>query len=234
MSQVHIVFDFDGSLATSFVGGEMFRGHTPEDKLSDAGKRYRANTTSLREYQEEVFNIVDESPAEMSARAAATSSIRGLAKEICEAVWNTGGIVAVASAGLDFYIQPVLDKAGLEQIEVHSGKVVSEPTELPPFRYDYPSFEKSCKGDWVTCKCEVINRLKNSARNGENESEVIFVGDGSTSDACAATNAADTVFATGRLLDYCIENKIPATEFGDDFSPVLSYVLSKTSGNGAK
>jgi 2-hydroxy-3-keto-5-methylthiopentenyl-1-phosphate phosphatase len=80
----------------------------------------------------------------------------------------------------------------------------------------------------------VINRLKNSARNGENESEVIFVGDGSTSDACAATNAADTVFATGRLLDYCIENKIPATEFGDDFSPVLSYVLSKTSGNGAK
>jgi 2-hydroxy-3-keto-5-methylthiopentenyl-1-phosphate phosphatase len=228
VTKVHIVFDFDGSLATSFVGGEMFRGHTPEDKLADASKRYRANTTSLREYQEEVFDIVDESPAEMSVRAAATSSIRDLTTEICEIVWDSGGTVSVASAGLDFYIQPVLDKAGLERIELHSGKVVSEPAELPPFRYDYPSFEKSCKGDWVTCKCEVINRLKSGAQNGEDGSEVIFVGDGSSADSCAATNAADTVFARGRLLDYCIENKIPATEFGDDFSPVLSYVQLRT------
>jgi 2-hydroxy-3-keto-5-methylthiopentenyl-1-phosphate phosphatase len=54
------------------------------------------------------------------------------------------------------------------------------------------------------------------------------------SDTCAATNAADTVFATGRLLDYCNKNGIPATEFGDDFSSLLSYVLSKTSSNGVK
>ena len=227
------MFDFDSTLATSFVAGEMFHGHAPEKGMAEARERFHSDKTSLRQYQEEVFDLVDESPGEMSKRAASKGSVRPLAAEVCNEVWAAGGTVAVASAGLDIYIQPVLDKAGLDQIEIHSGKIVSEPTELPPFRYDYPSTSNSCEGDWVTCKCEVINRLKNG-RNGEAVSEVIFVGDGVLSDMCAAANAADTVFATGRLLDYCNENGIPATEFGNDFSSVLSYVMSKTSSNGVK
>ena len=107
--------------------------------------------------------------------------------------------------------------------------MLSEPNGKPPFRYDYPSYLKSCKGDWVTCKCEVIHRLKND----HGGSEVIFVGDGLLSDTCAAANAADTVFATGKLLRYCEKNKIPATEFGDDFGPLLRYVHSKTFITGA-
>ncbi|MEE8045777.1 MAG: haloacid dehalogenase-like hydrolase [Dehalococcoidia bacterium] len=233
MAIINVVFDFDGSLATTFVGGEMFRDHTPEDQVAKAHERFVTNKTSLREYQEEVFDLADESPSEMSKRAVETSSIRPLAHEICERVWNSGGKVSVASAGLDFYIQPVLNNAGLDRIEVHSGRVVSSATERPPFRYDYPSSEKTCKGDWVTCKCEVINRLKYDG-DDEADSEVIFVGDGATSDSCAARNAADVVFATGRLLAYCRENGITATEFGDDLGPVLSYVVSKTSEDGAQ
>jgi HAD superfamily phosphoserine phosphatase-like hydrolase len=232
VTTINVVFDFDGTLATTFVGGEMFRGHTPEDKFKKANKRFRTNETSLREYQEEVFDLIDESTAEMSKRAVDTSSIRQFGKEICERVWEAGGKILVASAGLDFYIRPVLDSVGLDRIELHSGRVVSDPADRPPFRYDYPSFKNSCKGDWVTCKCDVINRLK--IENDDSDSEVIFVGDGSTSDSCAATNAADVVFATGRLLDYCRENGIAATEFDDDLSPVLDYVVSKTSVNGAK
>jgi 2-hydroxy-3-keto-5-methylthiopentenyl-1-phosphate phosphatase len=236
LTTFNVVFDFDSTLATSFVGGEMFYGHAPEKGMTEARDRFHSDKTSLRQYQEEVFDLVDESTYEMSKRAAGKGSVRPLATEVCNEVWAAGGTVAVASAGLDFYIQPVLSKAGLDQIEIHSGRIVSEPTELPPFRYDYPSTSTTCKGDWVTCKCEVINRLKirKNGRNGEAVSEVIFVGDGVLSDMCAAANAADTVFATGRLLDYCNENGIPSTEFGDDFSSVLSYVMSKTSSNGAK
>ena len=230
MPTVNLVFDFDGSLATTFIGGLMFRGFTPEAEVAKARDRYSSNMTSLREYQEEVFDVVNQSPAEMSIRAAEKAVVRKLSHEVCSEIWNAGGKVSVASAGLDFYIRPVLDKAGLNKIEIHSGKVISSPTELPPFRYDYPSSDAFCKGDWVTCKCKVINDL----RTDESDDEVIFVGDGSGSDECAATNAADKVFATGRLLSYCNENKIPATEFGDDFGPVLSYVLEKTSANGAQ
>ncbi len=233
MATINVVFDFDSTLATTFVGGEMFRNHAPKDKVAEANARHKASETSLRVYQEEVFDLITESTSQMSERAAASSSIRSLAREVCEQVWNSGGAVAVASAGLDFYIQPVLAKAGLDKIQVHSGKVTSDPTELPPFRYDYPSsFRETCQSDGVVCKCEVINGVRRD--NGGPDSEMIFVGDGETSDACAAANAADTVFATGRLLDYCNKNGIPATEFGEDFEPVLSYVLSKTSANGAQ
>jgi 2-hydroxy-3-keto-5-methylthiopentenyl-1-phosphate phosphatase len=143
----------------------------------------------------------------------------------------------VASAGLDFYIEPVIRNAGFDQAEVHSGRVVSEATQPPPFRYDYPSVERAsktnpCKGDWVTCKCEVIRQLKQRDNENEPETEVIFVGDGVLSDTCAAENEADTVFATGRLLEYCRENQIPAIEFGEDFAPVLEYVKKNTSENG--
>lgn len=236
MATFNVVFDFDSTLATSFVAGEMFHGHAPEKGMAEARERFHSDKTSLRQYQEEVFDLVDESPERMSKRAAEKAAVRPLAAAVCNEVWNAGGTVAVASAGLDFYIQPVLSKAGLDQIEIHSGEIVSEPTELPPFRYDYPSTSDTCKGDWVTCKCEVINRLKkrNNGTSGEVVSEVIFVGDGVLSDMCAAANAADTVFATGRLLDYCNKEGIPATEFGDDFSSVLKYVMSKTSSNGAK
>jgi len=233
LATFNVVFDFDNTLATSFVGGEMFYGHAPTLGMADARERFHSDKTSLRQYQEEVFDLVDESTGEMSKRAAEKGSVRPLTTEVCNEVWSTGGTVAVASAGLDFYIQPVLRKAGLDRIEIHSGRILSGPTELPPFRYDYPSTSTTCEGDWVTCKCEVINRMKNG-RNGEAVSEVIFIGDGVLSDTCAAANAADTVFATGRLLDYCNKNGIPATEFGDDFSSVLSYVLSKTSSNGVK
>ncbi|MBT3994611.1 MAG: hypothetical protein HOF01_02330 [Chloroflexi bacterium] len=230
MITISVVFDFDGSLATSFVGGLMFNGYIPKSKLEVARERFQSKTISLRVYQEEVFDGVSQTPAEMSQRAAIEADIRPLAHELCEQVRKTGGSVAVASAGLDFYIRPVLDRANLDQVDIHSGIVVSDPTNPPPFRYDYPSAGDACEGDWVTCKCKVINDLKDEVV----DSEVIFIGDGTGADECAATNAADKVFARGRLLAYCKENEIPVTEFGDDFGPVLSYVENKTSANGAQ
>ena len=227
MTKINVVFDFDGSLATSFVGGLMFRGYTDELEVKKASHRFQSEQTSLRQYQEEVFNLSTESPAEMSTRAADGASLRPLSSEVCNQVWDSGGTVAVASAGLDFYIQPVLDKANLSRIKVNSGKITSDTSKLPPFRYDYPSWNDSCEDDWVTCKCKVINDLKPSG-------EVVFVGDGTGADVCAATNAADKVFATGRLLSYCNENGIAVEEFGDNFEPVLSYVTSKTTANGAQ
>ena len=230
MTTISVVFDFDGSLATSFVGGMMFNGYISESKLYIARERFQSATTSLRLYQEEVFDSVSQTPAEMSQRAADGAKIRPLAHELCEQVRKTGGSAAVASAGLDFYIKPVLDRANLDQLNIHSGIVVSDPTCPPPFRYDYPSAGDACEGDWVTCKCKVINDLRNEVAY----SEVIFIGDGTGADECAAANAADKIFARGRLLTYCKENKIPVTEFGDDFGPVLSYVENKTSANGAQ
>jgi HAD superfamily phosphoserine phosphatase-like hydrolase len=233
VSIISVVFDFDSTLATTYVGGEMLRGHTGgmyEDETAEVHQRFRSGIITLLEYQEEGFNVIDESISEMSQRAADYAVIRPLAREVCEQIWNSGGTVAVASAGLDIYIRPPLDKAGLDKIEIHAGMVTADPTGLPPFRYDYPSsFKDTCQSGGAFCKCGVINSVRRE--NGGADAEVIFVGDG-TVDQCAATNAADTVFATRKLFDYCNYNGIPATEFDEDFEPLLSYVLSKISENG--
>jgi HAD superfamily phosphoserine phosphatase-like hydrolase len=233
VTNIHIVCDFDDTLATTNVARELLAEYAPHDSVVEIRDSYVSGEISFREYQEQAFDLVDQSVARMSERASEIASIRPLARETFEAVWKAGGTVAIASAGLDFYIGPVLKKAGLDRAEISSGRVVSDPAQSPPFRYDYPSLKSPenatpCKGDWVTCKCEVV---RGSKGNGVN-SQVIFVGDGLLSDTCAAANAADIVFATGRLLRYCNENDIEAIEFDEDFGPVFRYVMDKTSTNG--
>ncbi len=228
MKKIHIVCDFDDTLTTTNVARDLLAEYAPHDRVVEIRERYVSGEISFREYQEQAFDLVGQSVDQLSESAVANASIRPLARETYEAVRKAGGTFAIASAGLDFYIRPVLKKAGLDRSEVNCGRVVSDPAQSPPFRYDYPSAENSCKGDWVTCKCEVIRRLKRD----EAENEVIFIGDGLLSDTCAARNAADTVFATDRLFDYCIENDIKVTEFGEDFGPVLKYVMNKTSTDG--
>ncbi len=238
MRKIHIVCDFDNTLTTTNVARDLLAEYAPHDRLVEIRERYVSGDISFRVYQEQAFDLVGKSVSQLSERAVANTSIRPLARETCEVVWKAGGTFAIASAGLDFYIGPVLKKAGLDRTEINCGHVVSDPAQSPPFRYDYPSAGNSCntnscagglcKGDWVTCKCEVIRRLKRD----DAESEVIFIGDGLLSDTCAVTNAADTVFATERLFDYCTENDIEVTEFGEDFGPVLEYVMNRTSANG--
>ncbi|MDA1278756.1 MAG: HAD-IB family phosphatase [Chloroflexi bacterium] len=228
MTPIHLVCDFDSTLATSFVAGDMYRDHAPPEQVAKLRMWFLDGEISFRAYQEEVFDLVDQSTAEMSARAMSGTSVRNLAGELFAEIWKHGGTVTVASAGLNFYIEPVLENAGFEHVDIACGIVLSDPAELPPFRYDYPSAGKSCIGDWVTCKCEVIR----DRRQGCDQSEIIFVGDGLLSDSCAARNEADTVFATGRLLEFCNENGIEAIEFDKDFGPVLEYLVKKTSTNG--
>lgn len=226
MRKVHIVCDFDDTLTTTNVARGLLTEYAPHDRLAEIRDRYVSGEISFRVYQEQAFDLAGRSVAQLSERAVVNASIRPLARETYEFVRKAGGTFAIASAGLDFYIGPVLKKAGLDRAEINCGRVVSDPAQSPPFRYDYPSAEKSCKGDWVTCKCEVIRRLK---RDGV-ESEVIFIGDGQLSDTCAAANAADTVFATGKLLDYCVKNDIEVTGFDEDFGPVIEYVTKVRGG----
>ena len=228
--KIHIVCYFDDTLTTTNVARDLLTKFAPHRRVAEIRGRYISAEISFREYQEQAFDLVGRSVASLSQHAVSNATGRPLARETFEVVWRAGGTVAVASAGLDFYIEPVLTKAGLGRAEVGCGRVVSDPAQSPPFRYDYPSAEKSCRGDWVTCKCDVIRGLK----PGGVEAEVIFIGDGLSSDTCATTNAADTVFATGRLFDYCVENGIEATKFGDDFGPVLDYVTKVHGGNAVR
>ncbi|MCS7206956.1 MAG: MtnX-like HAD-IB family phosphatase [Dehalococcoidia bacterium] len=108
--------------------------------------------------------------------------------------------LTIASGGLDFYIQAVLEREGL-QVPFYSA---TADFSGPRLGMRFTNGVRSCP-DVGVCKCWLVERIK-----GQTE-RLVLVGDGLT-DACAARRA-DLVFARKWLLDYCRRNNLPHLPF---------------------
>jgi 2-hydroxy-3-keto-5-methylthiopentenyl-1-phosphate phosphatase len=111
----------------------------------------------------------------------------------------------IVSDGIDTFIKTVLDNNGLSELPVISNNLEKE-ADVYHLRQPWRNMTcPICKGAFGVCKLLVCRSFQ------EQGCEVIFIGDGFT-DECGAA-AADRVFATGSLLEYCRLNKITATVF---------------------
>ena len=147
----------------------------------------------------------------MEGHVRETASLRPGFNESVAAARQAGARFVIASAGLEFYIRALLDKGGHRALPVIAVRATPARTgKSGRIRYDYPDDQGGCDGDWAICKCRVVQAAK--AKGGR----VVFVGDGTRSDACAAAKA-DIVFARARLLEHCQATGIPATPFEDLF-----------------
>jgi 2-hydroxy-3-keto-5-methylthiopentenyl-1-phosphate phosphatase len=227
-ARIAVFTDFDETLTTQNVAQFLLHRFAP-DSFTSHREQHRKGEITFRKYQELSFDAVTAPVSEMQAAAADDIKLREGVQNLARAVVQVGGMFTVLSAGLRFYIDAVLEKHGLDQLPVICGTATrDDESGLPdnrPFRYDYPFTgvnDKPCRGDWATCKCRAVEQA------GEGVTTV-FVGDGSTSDACVAPRA-DFVFARDRLLNICIENGIKATPF-DDLRTVAEFVtqLAKNS-----
>ncbi|MFP6593875.1 MAG: MtnX-like HAD-IB family phosphatase [Dehalococcoidia bacterium] len=178
---------------------------------------YRNGDLSFRDYQEKIFGTVAARLDELRSWASDNVKLRSGFSEAVNATREQGGEFMIASAGVDFYIQPVLAANGLGDVRILS--VTGAPTvpdgATMSFRYDYPSDREFCR-DWAVCKCEPIEKAHAAGQ------KVIFIGDGLRSDSCAAEKA-DTVFARSRLLEHCKNNGIEAIEF-EDFHSIAKHI----------
>lgn len=224
-ARIAVFADFDDTLTTQNVAHFLLKKFAPR-ALELYSSQYRAGEISFREYQENAFDAVKASVNEMQNAAANEVELRHGIHELLEAIGKADGVFTVASAGLHFYIDPVLKRHGLEELNVVCGTAVRSGSDNGEFGYDYPfpipdldqptgTDNDQCRGDWATCKCKALEQAGQSA-------VTIFVGDGSTSDACVAEKA-DHVFARDRLLRICNEKGLRATPF-EDFSPVTELV----------
>ncbi len=228
--RIAVFADFDDTLTTQNVARFLLKRFAPE-ALDRYSGLYRAGEITFREYQELSFNAVRLPVTHMQDAAAEEIELRSGINELLAAVEEVGGTFTIASAGLRFYIEPVLKRHGLEEIDVVCGTATRGESDSEPFRYDYPfgetgddSNEERCRGDWATCKCKALEQA------GE-DAVTVFVGDGSTSDACVAPKA-DFVFARDRLLRICNEQGIAATPF-EDFTPVTEFVTKLSAASKA-
>ena len=207
--------DFDQTAAIENVA-RLLLDRFSNARVKEVESAHRRGDTTFRDYQEQAFNAVEATMVEMAEYVKQNASLRPGFRELANACSASGHDLKVVSAGLDFYIQALLDPHNLGHIPIVAVAAHEQDAPDGPFRYDYPRSRADCDPAWGVCKCAALDDARAAGM------QTVFVGDGPRGDACAAARA-DYVFARGRLLRYCRRNNIPATPF-EDLYPVVDFV----------
>ncbi len=123
-----------------------------------------------------------------------------------------GNPVRILSDGLDYYINRILKREGLERIEAYSNILITDKTgQLIP---SFPHSDEECDR-CANCK---RNQILNSTSD---EQFTVYIGDG-YSDTCPA-QFCDYIFAKNSLLKYCEKNRISYYPF-ESFTDVIKIM----------
>lgn len=210
-----VILDFDDTAAVENVA-RLLLDRFGDGAFSQIQAQYSQGKLPFRDYQENAFRSLPVDIPTLSAYAADTAHLRPGFKETVEAARSAGAEISIVSAGVDFYINPVLDRHGYSDIPITSVGTGGYRGKAASIGYTYPAYRPDCVKEYAVCKCRVFEAARLAGR------EVVFVGDGMRSDACAAARAT-TVFARSRLLDHCRANGIPARPFEDLF-PLAAHI----------
>ncbi len=207
-----VLCDFDGTAVTEDIGDEVSIHFAGREVWRAAEDRYKAGEIPFRSLIEAIFAPITASREEIAAWARARAVLRpGLERFVADCR-DGGRPFVVCSAGLDLYIEAVLERLRPElrtHVEVRANHGVCSPTGLAiEFRGD----GGGC-GRCGFCKGTVVDELRSRGYR------VAICGDG-TADRCAAERA-DLVFARGRLPRYCDELGVRYTRF-ETFDEVLA------------
>ena len=202
-----VVCDFDDTTVLENVaqiiledfGGAGWREYQRQNSM---------HLISLKEYQELAFSTVKAGRQAMTTLVKEKATLRPKFKDLYQYCADNDIPLAIASMGLDFYVEALLEREGMESIPVFA-----VDTEFTPSGINY-GYRFTWKGCWQpgNCKCLVLERYRMQGY------AILFAGDG-RSDICPATKS-DLVFGRRYLEDHFQENGLPYVGL-TDFSVVL-------------
>jgi len=197
MKDICVVTDFDGTITVKDTLYNFFEDYAAEE-WTKVEQYWTDGKISSKECLLQEFALVRNLSEKLVKSFLENVEIDKYFKDFYDFVNSQNIDVYIVSDGVDYFIEAILKKFGVENI-----KVVSNHGEFKDnvFYLTFPNDNPHCLKDSGTCKCAVVNRLKNSYK------KVIYIGDG-VSDYCVA-DKADIVFAKKRLLEYCIKTSIP-------------------------
>ncbi|MCX6023399.1 MAG: HAD-IB family phosphatase, partial [Chloroflexi bacterium] len=159
---------------------------------------------------------------ELTAWALETARIRPGAQEFFAWCAAQGVPVTVASNGLDFYIRPLLERAGLHGADVVCGQATQREG----------SIEVSYEHLWDTAYPDERDQKRLAVRRmRERGLRTVYIGDGSPD--FPAASISDVVFARYKLADRCTAEGIPFRPFEDFFDIVSALQGSDIAGVNA-
>jgi 2,3-diketo-5-methylthio-1-phosphopentane phosphatase len=215
------VVDFDGTLAAADVGNRLFRrfGNDPV-RWARAIEEWKQGRMSSRECLARECELT--SGLDEAAAHAFVAQFRLVddARAFVDAARAAGHDVIVASDGLSFYIEMLLEAAGLD-VPFRANRMRFEPAgPLPEYGSSGPEVtlrdgRTARAGEGAGEGCGACGHCKGAlvrdAQAGGRYRRVILVGDG-FSDRCGAA-AADMVYAKDDLLPWCRAHGIAARPF---------------------
>jgi 2,3-diketo-5-methylthio-1-phosphopentane phosphatase len=187
--------DFDGTIAVDDTTDTLLErfGRPGWEKLEND---WRAGRIGSHDCMGGQVALLDMSRGQLDAHLAERSVDPAFA-DFVKAAHASGTHIEVLSDGLDYAIRSILGRYGLDWLPVTANRL--EPHGERAWRLAFPNARANCSSG--TCKC-----ARSDAARSERK-RVLLIGDGA-SDFCVA-EAADFVFAKGKLVAHCVANDIP-------------------------
>ncbi len=191
-----VICDFDGTITRRDTSILLLEKFAP-GRYEHLEELYHKGEWSLKQTSLEEFRLLRQPRAVLEAYVRENTEFDPDFPRFVALCREKGVGIAVASEGLDFYIETILGMMGLADLEYFGdlsafGEVLLEDVFFPHWNPD-------C-GKCGTCKVKIIQDYQELGHR------VTFIGEGRT-DRHAA-QVADRVFAKGLLRDYCTENGI--------------------------
>jgi 2,3-diketo-5-methylthio-1-phosphopentane phosphatase len=198
-SSVAVLCDFDGTITTRDVLDILYRQFAGA-ACQELVQLWIRGEISTRQEIQGCFAAMTATRSEMEAALdqVPLDPDFGYFIDSCLA---QGYRLAILSDGLQWYIQYILKKNGIDDLTIYANQVEFLPGGMH-VTFPWHSPETPLRG---TSKPAIIRRYQ------EEGCQVVFIGDG-PSDVEAA-EVAEVVFAKGRLLEYCRKQGIPAIGF---------------------
>jgi 2-hydroxy-3-keto-5-methylthiopentenyl-1-phosphate phosphatase len=197
-----LVVDFDGTITEQDLLDAIAQTFGDEEVYREVDEGLDDDRLSLNEVIRREFEPVRAPLDEVKGWVLENVRIRPGFRELVALARERGWRLAIVSSGFRELIEPVLEREGLEDVELLSNTVDTDPDGWKVrFRVS-----EVCETCGQPCKRSTAVALADG-------SELVYVGDG-YSDRCAA-ESADLVFARRGLAGYLEERGIPFERFED-------------------
>ncbi len=204
-----VVLDFDGTITTEDASEAMLAAFADPSWI-EIDRSYARGEIGVAELMSREYALIRVGQMELRDFVLGRVEVRSHFREFADWAQARGVELVLLSAGLDFYIEAVLER---EQIGHYFTRAYYLQTEFGPdgIHCRLPSLKRPLEplGDY---KHAVVEELRQRGRR------IAYAGDGDTDRR--AGESADLVFARRKLAAHCRRDGVPYVPF-EDFREVL-------------
>lgn len=188
--------DFDGTITKDDLGDDLFKKF---GQFEPYNSQLKNREITIKEYWHKLCSTIDYNISfDVLNKFALEAEVDNYFLGFIDLLKENNIKMDIVSDGFDVYIEPVLEKIGLKNIDRVCNKLLKDDKGFYPH---FPNASESCNCFSAGCKRNYL------LTNSSDDEIVIYIGDG-YSDFCPAEHS-DIIFAKKNLAAYCNEHKIP-------------------------